>query len=122
MSHPNSAVCFCYTFSLRRQIARLVKKPANLGSIILSRLEGFTPNIPSELIIDSELIMLACICFDLSADSGASNQIKNLFVLKRIDVYTSHKCFDLLGRVWSCKCISHSNPCSRVTDVQVCEC
>ena len=77
-----------------------MKKPANLGSIILSRLEGFTPNIPSELIIDSELIMLACICFDLSADSGASNQIKNLFVLKRIDVYTSHKCFDLLGRVF----------------------
>ena len=86
------------------QVAKTVKHPANLGSIILRRLEGFSPNIFSELHIDAELMMLACICFEISSDSSAANQLINLFVLKRIDLYISHKCFDLLGRVWSCAC------------------
>ena len=73
-------------------MARLVKKPANIGSIILRRLEGFTPSIYTELHIDAELIMFACICFTLSADSSAANQVKNLFVLKRIDVYIRCVC------------------------------
>ena len=100
----------CHPFSMysplssqvMNQIARLVKRPSNMGNIILRRLERFTPSIFSELHIDAELIMLACVCFELSSDSSAASQLKNLFVLKRIDVYISHKSFDLLGRVWSC--------------------